>query len=250
VSGFGDRFRAAFLAVLQGRYGRSVFGRVWLASPVVLVATLAIALHFLVGASEQLSVLSLVLGIVLWNFFAGATSEGVGGIPARRALLHSGDGAALVLVTATVGVHVLELVLGLGTFVGCQVALGRPPQVVAWDAVVPLLMLVVLALGTSLVMVVVRARLGDADHAWKLLLGIGFWVTPVVYEIHIVPERLRPFVELNPLARIIEEVRGAMLHAVAPDPRHVLVTACVALVTLAVGRAVAIRSAALIAERA
>jgi len=250
LSAFADRFRAAFVAVLQGRYGRSVFGRLWLASPVVLVGTLATALHFLVGSSQELSVLSLVLGIVLWNFFAGATSEGIGGIPARRALLHSGNGAALVLVTATVAVHLLELALGLGTFLGAQVALGRPPRAVAWNALLPLAMLVALTLGTSLLLVVVRARLGDADHAWKLLLGVGFWVTPVVYEIQIVPERLRGLVDLNPLARIIGEVRGAMLHAMVPDVRHVGVTAALSLVTLAAGRAAASRSAALIAERA
>ncbi len=245
-----DRFRAAFVAALQGRYGRSVLGRLWLVSPVVLVATLVMALHWLVGASQGLSVLSLVLGIVLWNFFAGATSEGIGSIPARRALLQSGPDATWVLMAATVSVQLVELVLGLATFLVCQHWLGPRADATALTALVPLAMLVALAFGVGLLLVVLRARVGDADHAWKLVLAVGFWVTPVVYEIRIVPESLRGFVELNPMARLIEEVRGAILHRVVPEAGHVGLTIAMSLAILAVGRWLARRSAALITERA
>lgn len=246
----GDQLRAAFVAALQGRYGRSLLGRAWLVSPVVLVATLVVALRWLVGASQALSVLSLVLGIVLWNFFAGATSEGIGSIPARRALLQSGPDAAWVLMSATVAVQLVELALGLATFLACQWYLGPRPGGVGVQALAPLAMLVAFTLGVALAMVVLRARLGDADHLWKLVLAIGFWVTPVVYEIRMVPERLRPIVELNPMARIINEVRGAILHNVAPEPRHVAITIGACLAVLGAGRWLASRSAALIAERA
>lgn len=245
-----DRFRAAFVAVLQGRYGRSLLGRLWLVSPVLLVVTLVIALHWLVGASQALSVLSLVLGIVLWNFFAGATSEGIGSIPARRALLQSGPDATWVLMAATVSVQLIELVLGLATFLACQRWLGPRADGTAFAALVPLAMLVALAFGVGLLLVVLRARIGDADHAWKLVLAIGFWVTPVVYEIRMVPDSLRALVELNPMARIIEEVRGAILHRVVPEPDHVGVTIMLSLAILAAGRGLARRSAALITERA
>ncbi len=245
-----DRFRAAFVAALQGRYGRSVLGRLWLVSPVALVATLAIALHWLVGASQGLSVLSLVLGIVLWNFFAGATSEGIGSIPARRALLQSGPDATWVLMAATVMVQLIELVLGLATFLVCQRWLGPHADATALTALVPLAGLVALAFGVGLLLVVLRARVGDADHAWKLVLAVGFWVTPVVYESQIVPESLRRFVDLNPIARLIEEVRGAILHRVVPAPGHVAISLAMALAILAAGRWLAWRSAALITERA
>ena len=95
-----------------------------------------------------------------------------------------------------------------------------------------------------------RGGIGDADHAWKLVLAIGFWVTPVVYEIRMVPDSLRALVELNPMARIIEEVRGAILHRVVPEPDHVGVTIVLSLAILAAGRGLARRSAALITERA
>ena len=90
-----DRFRVATAATLRGRYGSTALGIAWLPiGPVVLVVTLVVALSRILGQSGP--ALELVLGLILWNFFAAGTSEGLRGLSSQiSAAQRSGDEALI-----------------------------------------------------------------------------------------------------------------------------------------------------------
>lgn len=243
-----DRFRVATDASLRARYGRTLLGYAWLAiGPVALVATLVVALSRLLGDAR--GALALVLGLLLWNFFAAGTSEGLRGLGARKGLVAAAGGAAGGVIGAALVVHGLELALGLATFLVCQVALGVAPAPAALAALVPLVELVLFTYGVALVVASLEARLGDVEHAWKLALAVGFWVTPIVYSVKDVPEPHRRWLAWNPVGRLVEAAREPILHAQVPELPVQLVTAVVVAVTCALGVWAFRRSLPLILER-
>ena len=52
----------------------------------------------------------------------------------------------------------------------------------------------------------------DIGHIVKIALQFWFWVTPVVYPISILPDRLRDLIDLNPLTRFITAYQQIVLN--------------------------------------
>jgi lipopolysaccharide transport system permease protein len=48
-------------------------------------------------------------------------------------------------------------------------------------------------------------------------LQFWFWLTPIVYPINILPETIRPFLLLNPMAPLINAYQGILVHSKWPD---------------------------------
>ena len=62
-----------------------------------------------------------------------------------------------------------------------------------------------------------HVRFRDIGVAVPLLLQLWMFATPVVYPLNAVPERLRPFYQLNPMAGVIENFRRVILQGAPPD---------------------------------
>jgi ABC-type polysaccharide/polyol phosphate export permease len=73
------------------------------------------------------------------------------------------------------------------------------------------------------------AFLRDAAHAVSIVLTVGFYATPIVYPVSLVPVRLHPFIEANPMAHLVDLFRRAFTLHAAPPPSSLayLATACI-----------------------
>jgi ABC-type polysaccharide/polyol phosphate export permease len=194
------------------RYSHTALGYVWS----VLNPLLFTLIYYIVfSVFIRFEVINypgyLLLGIVVWNFFAEGSSHGAtsllarGGIvtkiPMRRQLIVY---AAVLnaLITFAINLVVLALVLW---------ATGSPLR---WSTVtfpIAIVDLVMLTLGVSLLLAPIHVRYHDIGHFWVVVLQIGFWLTPIVYQDTFVPPRWRWLVDLNPMARIISHGREALV---------------------------------------
>ena len=71
-------------------------------------------------------------------------------------------------------------------------------------------------------------------------MQIGFWITPIIYPIYLIPEKFHDFYILNPLARIIEDSRNALIfHKLPPMDisylKHVIITLIISVGALIIG---------------
>jgi lipopolysaccharide transport system permease protein len=82
-----------------------------------------------------------------------------------------------------------------------------------------------LALGLGLIGAALNVFYRDVRHLIALGMQLWFYATPIIYPVTLVPEHLRPFYFLNPMAGVIEAYRAVLLHRTLPAPS--LVTAAV-----------------------
>jgi ABC-type polysaccharide/polyol phosphate export permease len=73
-------------------------------------------------------------------------------------------------------------------------------------------------LGISLIISALYVKFRDLSHIWDVLLQIGFWITPIIYPLTMVPEVYHRFIYLNPLARLIEYSRAVFILGHIPAP--------------------------------
>ncbi len=94
----------------------------------------------------------------------------------------------------------------------------------AWLAlVVPALLLqVAMTFGLGCIAATLTAFMRDTAHAVGIALTVVFYATPIVYPASLVPDRLRPILEANPVAHLVDLYRRAFTLHAAPSPGSIL----------------------------
>jgi ABC-type polysaccharide/polyol phosphate export permease len=177
----------------------------------------------------------LLLGIVLWSFFSEGSSNGVSSLLARAGLITKVAMRRQVVVYAAVLNAMLSFAIGL---VILAILLRVTGTQLGWAALafpIMLVNLVMLTLGVSLLLAPLHVRFHDVGYLWGIIVQMGFWLTPVIYKESMVPEPWRWLIKYNPMARIIEQSRLAIIYNIWPDTMVIVRTCVMALLVLIIG---------------
>lgn len=199
------------------RYQGSVLGYAWsLLRPLFLFVILYIVFGVFLKAKGNPPIphypVYLLLGIVLWNYFAEATSGSVAAIVGQGELLRKINFPRYVIIlagsfSAFINLLINFVVIGIFMFFG-HVDIG-------WKAliIVPLVAeLFILSLALAFFLSALFVRFRDVTYIWEVIMQAAFYATPILYPLSIIPARASKVLLLNPMAQIIQ------------DSRHVLVT--------------------------
>jgi ABC-2 type transport system permease protein len=194
------------------RYQGSVLGYAWsLLKPLFLFAIMYVVFGVLVklGSIEHYAVY-LLLGIVLWTFFAEATNQGMASIIGRGDLLRKINFPKYIIVLSTTISALINLTLNL-VIVGVLMAVNG----VEFTASAPMLFIFVIeiyvfALGLALLLSALNVKYRDTGHIWEIIMQAAFYATPIIYPLAIVVEKSElaaKFLLMNPIAQAIQDAR-------------------------------------------
>ncbi len=218
------------------RYKNSVLGYLWsLLKPLAIFGSLYLVFSIFVRFDVPNYPLFLLLGILLWNYFTEATINGMHSLVNKSSLLTKINVNKFTVVLASNVTTLLTLLLNLVIFF-VLAAIFHPE--IAWTfAALPIIIaeLFLVALGVSLALSVWYVRLRDLVSIWEILLQIGFWVTPIIYPLSIVPARFVKYMGLNPMHRIIFESRQLLVELQWPHATDLLITFAVAVLIFCLG---------------
>lgn len=204
--------RQLAVADFKLRYQGSVLGYLWsLLKPLAIFTILYLVFVRFLRFGDEIEFFSvyLLLGIVLWTFFAETTSRGLQVIVDQRDLIRRINFPKLALVVATSINALINLGLNLAIvaiflwLVGAEVRLA-----ILW---LPLLVvqLYLLSLAVALFLSTLYVRFRDVGHIWEIASQGLFYLTPIIYPLSIVPETTAKWLLANPLAQIIQDARYA-----------------------------------------
>lgn len=197
------------------RYQGSVLGYAWsLLRPLLLFVILYIVfVKFLkLGTEIPHFPVYLLLGLVMWNFFAEMTSQSLGSIVGRGDLIRkiriprwmvviSSSFSALINLGLTLIVIALFMVIN-------HVDIMR--SILLFPLI--LLQLYLLALGLSLILAALFVKYRDMSYIWEVVLQAGFYATPIIYPIsRITNVDYQKILLLNPVATSIQDARYALV---------------------------------------
>lgn len=225
---------------LRVRYKQAVLGFVWaILSPFVLMVVFSIFFQRVakVDTNGAPYPLFAYLGLIPWGFFSSSVSGGGTSILSNTALLNKVYCPREVFPIAAVGVTIADtcvslvmvaLIFGIYTF-------APAPEALLWIA--PLLVvLLAFSLGVTLLVAGTIVYFRDLRQALPLILQLGLFATPVAYGMEFIPERYWTiYVVFNPLAAVIEGIRGTFLFHRSPDLALLVPAALSASVWLVVG---------------
>ena len=209
---FANFFRREFFS----RYLGSITGLAWaFLHPIALLAVyhFVFTTVFRAGPVDGKSFL-LFVAVALWPWLAaqealqrGTVSiAGYAGLIKKVAFPHELIVYASVAATLTlqfVGYLVVLVVLGI---------FGEPVRFEGLLLAVPLwLVLAVAITGLTLALAALQVFIKDIEHVLLPVLMILMYLTPILYPLSLVPERMRPWVAANPFGYLVDRLRDALL---------------------------------------
>ena len=182
----------------------------------------------------------LILALVLFQYFSEATIVALRSISARESMLRKTHfpriviplslnlSAAITLLFNLIGVFLLLIVTGV------------EPRVEWLLAPVPLILLIAMTTGLSMLLSVAFVRSEDVGQGWSLTLRALFYATPILYSLSFIPDSFQYVIAANPLTPMIEWLRVWVVDPGGETPTDVVGVVPGLLVPLAIAAAIGV----------
>lgn len=232
------------------RYQNSFLGYFWtLIKPLLLFGVIYLVFSVFMESPIENYPVYLLLGIILWNFFSEATLMGMNSLLAKRDLVTKIYFPRSIIIFASTISSLVTLLLNLVIFLLFMFISGVEVQPVALFFIVYVVELYLVATGVTFLLAALYLRFRDLQHIWEILLQIGFWLTPIIYPVTIVPFQYHRYIFLNPLARIIEYSRDIFIRHHIPELSLNIVLFVMAVVIFGGGCMIFGKQSATVAEK-
>jgi ABC-2 type transport system permease protein len=163
---------------------------------------------------------ALLLGLVLYTFFADATKGSLGSLVLRESLLRKIEFPRLAVPLGVVLTALFNLGLNLLPVFVFLLIDGGAVRVQWLEFPILIVLLVVLSTGLAMLLSSLYVRYRDIEPIWDVFLSLMFYGSPIFYTISTVAERsetLAHIVMLNPFAAILQQSRYAILGSGHPS---------------------------------
>ena len=197
---------------LRGRYQASVLGFLWtFIVPLCQLLVYTVVFSIILRSTVEKFYLYLFVALIPWNFFAACLTGGSSCVIQQQSLVNKiyfpREVVPVAYVTsAFVNMLYCEIVVfAVALFSGVQFN-------VLGVLCLPLVMAVeyILALGITMIMSAVDVYFRDLEHILGIISMAWMFITPIMYDITIVPERLMPIFRLNPMTSIVTAYRDIL----------------------------------------
>jgi ABC-2 type transport system permease protein len=242
------------------RYFGSVLGYLWqLMRPLMLFGVLYVVFTQFVKVSDQPNfAVSLLLGIVLFTFFAEATSGAVGSVVERENLVRKIHFPRLAIPLSVVLTAGFNFALNLVVVFIFGAALGVSPRWSWLELPVLIVVLVLYAAGLATLLAALFVRFRDMRPIWDVFLQVMFYGSLIIVPFQTVHQDFPLAAQLlliNPLAAVVQQARHALVDPNDPNLAtamggglHVLAPLLLVIVAAVVGLWYFSRQAPLVAE--
>jgi lipopolysaccharide transport system permease protein len=203
---------------LRLRYKRSLLGIAW---SLVTPLSQLLVLHFVFTTVLPLDIPHyasfLSVGILVWGWFAGSLEQATGSIVDNRELVRQPGFPVAILPVITVAANLIHFLLALpilALFLWLGGGGTAGPSLVLLPALIMLQFLFILSVAYFVATFHVNFR--DTRHLLGVLLTLGFFVTPIFYEVRQAPARFEALYALNPMVHMVGAYRDVLLRGAWP----------------------------------
>lgn len=218
------------------RYKNSVLGFFWsLLEPLLMLVVLYVVFTNLMRVNVEHYQLFLLMGIISWNMLSRGTTMSLSSILGKPSLVQKVYFPREVLVISSSITALLMTLLEFIVFGIFMLVFNVVPAITI--VYFPLILFVefLLILGISFGLAALNVYYRDMQYIWAVVLQAGFFASPIIYPVSIIPEKYLWIIMLNPMTRIIDMLRGAVIYSASPIFGDVIFITAAAFGVLAVG---------------
>jgi lipopolysaccharide transport system permease protein len=179
--------------------------------------------------------LYILIGTVMWNFFAMATSGGLASIVDNPNIVKNTAFPKGILVYSAIGTFIIQHFFELLTIflfigilgVGFSIHILFLPFIIGVE--------ILLITGISLFLSCLCVYAFDLRHIWEVVTRMAFFVVPIFYTASEISPKFRWVVAINPMSQIMMFSRDVLLYHQAPSLSNLIIVFVFSLFLLIAG---------------
>ncbi|KAF1066227.1 MAG: Teichoic acid translocation permease protein TagG [Pseudomonas citronellolis] len=208
----------------QSRYRNSLLGGIWtVLNPLAMIVVYTVIFSQVMrarlpGVDDGLAYsVFLCAGLLTWGMFSEITGRSLGMFLENANLLKklSFPRICLPLIVLLNGCVNFAIILAL--FLGFLLITGRLPGPALLALPVLIVLQLLFTMGLGMVLGILNVFFRDVGQFFGIALQFWFWLTPIVYPMSILPERIQRLVALNPMAPLMHAYQELFLRGAWPD---------------------------------
>ena len=215
-----ERFYLLSKIEFKLRYYENKLGLLWaLVKPLSDIAIYYIAFQIIMKVNIPNFVSYLFLAILLWNFFIESSLGTIQLLATKKYLYSYTNMNKIEIYLSIIGSNLLGIFFNLGMFFIYFIFLEKGTYL-SWHSILlfPILLnLVILSLGFSLILSNLYIIAKDIQQIWGIIIGLGFWLSPIIYRLDVFRASLPGLDYLNPICGIIINMRYVILYNRLPE---------------------------------
>jgi lipopolysaccharide transport system permease protein len=201
---------------IASQFAGSLLGVVW--SLIHPVMTLIIYwLVFSIGFKVQLDnnipyIVWFAVGMAIWFFFSDAVNGAVSSIIANSFLIKKTTCSPQILPIVKIISCFLAHLFFLAIISILIIFYRMPFNYFFFQCVYYFFCLIIFSIGIGLLSSSLNVFFRDLSHIIRIFLQLLFWLTPIVWDLKIMPDSIRFFFKLNPIHYIVQGYRDSLIY--------------------------------------
>jgi lipopolysaccharide transport system permease protein len=203
------------------RYTQTIVGLLWvLLQPLITTAIFTMVFIFFLRIPDQdgsFYPLFAFSGIVVWQYFTRIITDGGNSLVSSSAMITKVSLPRMIVPLISPIAGGLDCLIAIAALALLTLAFGAH---LSWTVIfAPLVVLAVGLFGYSIVLWLapLNAVYRDIGIVTPFVIQIAMYLSPIVYPASLVPEKIRWFYELSPVAVIVGSMRWVVLGTNAPS---------------------------------
>lgn len=198
---------------LKVRYKQTVLGIFWVAiQPLFLTAVVSLFIFRGLRVDFNLDHVALILpvyfGMVLWSYFDKTVNTMTESLRSNRGIMTKIYFPKLIPPIASLVSGLVDLCFGLAIgLLICLVTLSAINIMGVAFAILAILIMLIATAGAGLLFAALTIQYRDIAQILPFFFRIGIFITPVIYPVTFLPDEIRAFLYINPIAGVIELFR-------------------------------------------
>lgn len=228
---------------IKVKYRRSALGIIWsVLNPLLMMLVLYVVFSQIFhmtqmnrGDVEVHFAVYLLTGQLIYNFFSEATQTAMGSVLGNAPLIKKVYIPKYIFPLEKVTFAFVNAVFSLIALV-LVLAVTRTP--LHWTLLlfwVPMVILYVFNFGVGLILAAGAVFFRDIMHLYGVLVTALMYLTPIMYDVSILPEWARHFIPFNPMYWFVSMFRSFVIYGEMPTLNCWIGTCASALVALVIG---------------
>ena len=221
---------------IRGKYKGSWLGIIWtFLNPLLMLAVYALVFPYILRVDVDNYTIFMIVALIPWNFFTTAVQNGTSCVVINGHILKKVYFPREIIpisITTSQLINFLITCIIVALFIIFS-GVGFSVHVLLF----PLLVLIqyILTLGITFILSAITVFVRDVTHFVSVIMMLGFYATPIVYQASMLPEKFQIFLKLNPMAQLVEAYRSILYYHQMPDMTMLTIWGIASLLILVLG---------------
>ena len=223
---------------LRGRYQASVLGFLWtFIVPLCQLGVYTVVFQYILQRNDiDKFYLYLFVGLIPWNFFSACLTGGSSCIIQQQSMVNKIYFPREVVPVAYVTSSFVNMLYCEVVVIAVALFSGVPFSIPGLLCL-PLVMAVeyIFALGVTLIMSAVDVYFRDLEHILGIIAMAWMFMTPIMYSIDGMSDKVQTLFRLNPMTGIVQAYRDILYSGKVPDFANLAISFGTGVVLLLIG---------------